>query len=314
MPMKPLSDTRDSACKFLKTSFSAAPRVVRYQATITAICLFLMAFACAIPVDAMEKGARSVHLWWHPGANASAFYNEIKVEKSSNGSYFCVCGFNHGYFGLQQLLDGNKIVIFSVWDPGNPFDFGARSTDVRADQQVKVLYTDPAVRTQRFGGEGTGQQSFFQFPWELGRTYKFAVTAKRDHDRTAYAAHIFDPRINRWRHLATFSTLANEDLIKGAYSFDEDFRRDEYSRKEERLAYFSNGALLVPPDQDRWQPLTSATFSASKDDQTNIDAWADNYGIGLATGGCTQNRHARLQDKIESVATSGYPPRLSDLN
>jgi len=46
------------------------------------------------------------------------FYNEAIVEDSVNGSYFMACGWNSGYFGIQQLGGlADKVVLFSVWDP-----------------------------------------------------------------------------------------------------------------------------------------------------------------------------------------------------
>ena len=71
------------------------------------------------------RGARSVHAW-HNAPDAEWMYGEIKVEESVPGSYFSVIGFKCGYFGIQELLDGSKVAIFSIWDPGDPFDFGAR--------------------------------------------------------------------------------------------------------------------------------------------------------------------------------------------
>lgn len=60
---------------------------------------------------------RSVH-WGYPGPAATAFYNEVTIDESAAGTYFCVCGFNKGYYGLQELADGKHLLIFSVWDPG----------------------------------------------------------------------------------------------------------------------------------------------------------------------------------------------------
>src|SRR3712207_16221 len=62
------------------------------------------------------RAARSVHLHY-PAPEADAFYNEMTVEQSVPGSYFMACGFRHGYFGIQELSRGRKVVIFSVWDP-----------------------------------------------------------------------------------------------------------------------------------------------------------------------------------------------------
>ena len=89
------------------------------------------------------------------------FYNELTVEKSVPGSYFMACGFNHGYFGLQELGNGKKLAIFSIWDPGKQDDPKA----VAEEQRVKLIHQDEKVRVGRFGGEGTGGQSFYDFEW-----------------------------------------------------------------------------------------------------------------------------------------------------
>src|SRR5689334_12209619 len=77
--------------------------------------------AFSSPAAADEKLAglacRSVHLQYKSPAG-TAFYNEVTVDQSAPGTYFCVCGFNHGYFGIQQIDDKKKVGIFSVWDPG----------------------------------------------------------------------------------------------------------------------------------------------------------------------------------------------------
>ena len=75
-------------------------------------CILLSGVAAA---QEKPKAARSVHLWYR-APEAVAFYNEVIVERSAPGSYFCVCGWNTGYFGIQELGNGKKLVIFSVWD------------------------------------------------------------------------------------------------------------------------------------------------------------------------------------------------------
>src|SRR6185437_16764727 len=108
------------------------------------------------------RAARSVHLRY-AAPESTLFYNEVKVLESQNDTYFSVCGFGHGYFGIQQLdTPEKKVVIFSVWDPGRQDD----PNRVAQENRVAVLYHDPAVQVKRFGGEGTGAQSFFHYPWQ----------------------------------------------------------------------------------------------------------------------------------------------------
>ena len=53
--------------------------------------------------DERLKGiaCRSVHLGY-PAAAGVSFYNEVTVEKSADGTYFMVCGWSKGYFGIQE--------------------------------------------------------------------------------------------------------------------------------------------------------------------------------------------------------------------
>ena len=106
------------------------------------------------------KACRSVHLWYsvdQPSqpAETNLFYNEITVEKSAPGTYFMACGFQMGYFGIQQLANGKKVVLFSVWEPGRGNDPNATPEQRR----VKAMKVGNNVRVKRFGGEGTGGAS-----------------------------------------------------------------------------------------------------------------------------------------------------------
>src|SRR5690242_5924211 len=70
------------------------------------------------PADERLQGiaCRSVHLRY-PAPEGVAFYTEMTVEKSADGTYFMAAGWSKGYFGIQELADGKKLVLFSVWDP-----------------------------------------------------------------------------------------------------------------------------------------------------------------------------------------------------
>jgi len=235
---------------------------------------------------------RSVHLVY-PAPEGTAFYNEITVEKSAEGTYFCVCGFNQGYFGIQEQQAGKKVVIFSVWDPGkqdNP-------NSVAPDKRVKLVSKDDAVRVGRFGNEGTGGQSFLDLDWKPGETYRFLVTARPDGDRTAFSASIAAPGATTWRHLATFSTLARGKLLGGYYSFIEDFRRNKISATIERKAAFGGG--YVQSKANQWLPLTRARFTADSNPAKTIDAGIEADRFFLATGGSVENQHGKLGQTVE---------------
>jgi hypothetical protein len=272
-------------------------------ACLTTICLLVFT-----PTRADERLAgiacRSVHLAYSTDP-ATAFYNEITVDQSARGTYFCVCGFHRGYYGLQELGDGRKLLIFSVWDPGDQNDPNA----VADEQRVKLLHHDEKVRVGRFGNEGTGGQSFFDYDWKIGKTYRFLVTAKGDgDDRTAFAAWFFVPEEQAWKHLVTFSTIDKAHDLRGLYSFVEDFRRNRVSATQPRTARYGNGWTAT--GDGKWSPVTKARFTADNNPVTNIDAGVRDGVFFLATGGDTKNEHVKLREFIEGPDTGEAPADL----
>ena len=160
--------------------------------------------------DSLEgRQCRSVHLRYF-GTESVTFYNEVTVNQSASGTYFMVCGWTGGYFGIQDRPDGSKRVIFSVWDSSQD-DKNA----VEEDKRVQLLYKDEQVRIGRFGGEGTGGQSFFDYDWKPGVRYRFKVSAEVQGERTAFAGYFYVPEEHAWKHLVTFSTITGNGPLDG---------------------------------------------------------------------------------------------------
>ncbi len=255
--------------------------------------------------DEKLKGiaCRSVHLGY-PAPRGTAFCNELTVEESADGTYFMACGWSKGYFGIQELATGKKVVLFSVWDPAardNP-------AKVPLDKQVKLLEKDKDVRVGRFGNEGTGGQAFLDYDWKVKETYRFLVTAQADGPgRTAYSGYFYAPEAKAWKHLVTFSTLTDEkELLRGYYSFVEDFRRNKVSATRVRRAAFGNG--WVKSTTGDWVSLAKARFTADANPARNIDAGLMGDRFFLATGGTTANTGAKLRETITREAPAGKPP------
>lgn len=257
----------------------------------------------AVRADERLKGiaCRSVHLGY-PAPDGLAFYNEVTIDRSAPGSYFMVCGWDKGYFGIQELGDGKKkLLLFSVWDSGQN-DPKAVSTDKR----VKLLHKDDKVRIGRFGGEGTGGQSFFDYDWKIGQTYRFLVTARPDGERTQYAGWFYVPEERAWKHLVTFSTITGGKPLRGYYSFIEDFKRDRVSATKVRAAHFGNG--WVRNKDGEWIPLTKARFTADRNPVVNINAALDGERFTLATGGDTKITDAKLNAILEAARKDNRTP------
>jgi len=194
------------------------------------------------------RAARSVHLAY-TAPEGTLFYNEMVVEKSVDGSYFMACGWNTGYFGIQQLNSStNKVVLFSVWDSARGDDPKA----VKAEERVEVLFQGEGVRIKRFGGEGTGGQCMAPFSWELNETNHFLVRAEVEKEKTAYTAWIQRRGAHEWWKLATFRTRTQGRPLSGYYSFVEDFRRDGVSATDSD-GPDSRIAGLKPSRENGWQ-------------------------------------------------------------
>jgi uncharacterized protein DUF3472 len=246
-----------------------------------------------------------VHLSY-VGHNGIAFYNELRVERSVAGSYFMAAGFNHGYFGIQEQVKGRKVVIFSVWDPTK----GDNASAVPLEQRVEVLSQGEDVVVKRFGGEGTGGQSFYEYDWKPGQTYRFLVKAAVAEEKTAYAGYFYLPELNRWKHLVTFRTRTGGENLRGLYSFVEDFRRDGQSAREMRRAVFGNG--WVQDSAGQWKELVRARFTASGaswEAKDTIDAGLVDNCFYLQTGGATATS-TPLNSFLDRQPNMNAPPRV----
>ena len=250
------------------------------------------------------RAARSVHLGY-PAPEGDLFYNEMVVEESVPGSYFMACGWNTGYFGIQQLRGTNDtVVIFSVWDPTTGDDPGA----VKSEDRVELLHEGPGVRIKRFGGEGTGGQCMAPFAWHPGQTNRFLLRGEVQEKKTAYTAWVFRHDTQAWWKLATFRTRTGGARLKGFYSFVEDFRRDRKSALEVRRARFGHG--WVRSAGGAWTPLAQARFTASGAEweaKETIDAGFADGWYYLATGGATKQSR-ELRSMIDGGPKPSAPP------
>lgn len=240
-----------------------------------------------------DVGAPSIHLRYKE-SDVTTFYSEVTVRRSAPASFFMVTGWHNGYFGLQEKGDGRKVLIFSVW--GSKNDNPAATPRQLA---VRATYKDPDVRVGEFGNEGSGMVSFLDYDWKLNTTYSFMVKSKIVDDRAEYSAYFRAPDSKRWRYLVTLSTPHEPTLLKGLYSFIEDFKHDESSAKEVRRATFGN-AWARRFDGSTLRLLT-ATVTSTPTNARALDAEVSQLGITLVTGGYTENRTTSLGARIDRI-------------
>ena len=234
--------------------------------------------------------ARSVHLWYHLPNDVISVTNEVCVKNSCPGTYFCIVGFDGGYSGIQELYDGERKLIFSVWD--NESD-----DDPVPERRVKVLYAGEGVEVSRFGNEGTGGKTMMPYEWKDNEPVKFRVTAETDDEKkwTSYSCFVYNFDNDTWFHIATLQTIANGKLLRGIYSFVEDFKRDGNSYYKLRKAHFGECCAVVDGKDVK---CTRVQFTADNTQVNNINAGSCEGKFFLETGSNIVNSHAPLNGSI----------------
>lgn len=263
----------------------------------------LLSFFAISTYGAEPTAACSIHFGW-PSPAATWFYNEATVQKSTRGSYFMICGWNTGYFGIQELGNGRKVAIFSVWDPAK----GDNPNNVPLEQRVELLHQGKDVEVSRFGGEGTGGKSMTPFEWQIGEKVRCIVQAMAEGEKTAYAGWLYQPQTREWKHLVTFRVKIGGKPLSGLYSFVEDFRRDTKSVKEERRCEFGNG--WVKTTDGKLQAITEGRFTCSRaknEAQELINAGQTESALFLANGGDVK-RMTEVGTMLQLPVVSTAPP------
>lgn len=216
----------------------------------------------------------SVHLnYYQPqDKNIEWFYNEVTVPVGSDplGSYFMADGFSVGYFGFQVNAPDTRHVLFSVWSPfstDNP-------KDIPADKKITLLKKGENVHTGEFGNEGSGGQSYLNYIWKAGNTYKFLLHAKPNADSTTdFTAYFYAPEDKKWLLIASFKRPHTQTWLKGLHSFLENFNPD--MGNVERMAHYGNQWICTSDGE--WMPMDKARFTI---DNTGRKNYRKDYGGG----------------------------------
>jgi hypothetical protein len=154
---------------------------------------------------ALAPPASAQHLWWSAETRGGRIermtflYGEIEVLASGPDIYFCGINWRPGepaggYCGIQQPATNPRKTIFSVWDTS-------------AALHPALVQADSRTVHDRFGGEGTGEHTHLNYPWENGKLFRFAVTKQPDKSgrNTLVTYYFFDDPLKKWVLEATIS-------------------------------------------------------------------------------------------------------------
>lgn len=255
----------------------------------------------------------SVHLGYQipHGKSLEYAYTEVTVPEGQDpvGSYFMANGFGEGYFGMQVLGPDNRKVLFSVWSPFST----DRPKDIPAEDRVVVLAKGQDVLARDFGGEGSGGQSFLDYPWQAGRTYRFLNSVKPDgKGNTIYTAWFGDKAKNEWHLVARFLRPKTNTTLTGYHSFLENF--------SDRMGYRGRRAVFanqhVRDTNGLWHEITRARFTgdgtAGGGHRLDYAGGLEAHGFYLRNGGYFNDR-VPLNQIFNREPALALPPDFDDL-
>ena len=205
-----------------------------------------------------RRNAASVHLMYPmpKEAEVAMFYNEVTAVEDPVATYYMACGFSRGYFGMQVNSATERRIIFSVWDAGNGENAKDRS-NVKADDQTQLLGKGEGVEASVFGNEGTGGHSHLIYNWKTGQAQRFVVAAKADGTHTIYSGYWFHPEKQIWMLIASFRAPKDGRLLRGLYSFSENFGGSNGHLQRKALY----GPQWIADTKGQWTELLEAKFS-----------------------------------------------------
>lgn len=217
------------------------------------------------------------------------YYNEIEVpeEGLAIASYYMAIGFNGGYFGIQYGDPSEpRRVLFSVWSPyvtDNP-------DEIPEDDKIILNRKGKNVIAGEFGGEGSGGQSYLEYNWKTGTTYKFLLKGKPDgNGKTDFTAWIYIPEESEWRLIASFKKPKLSSYLFDFHSFLENFSPDHGFLQ--RSATYKNQWVRTKSGQWLKVEKTNFTVDGTHDAQQRIDATGGTNTVGyfLKIGGFFNN-------------------------
>lgn len=220
----------------------------------------------------------SVHLGYQvpKGKKIEWAYSEITVPEGEDtiGTYYMANGFGQGYFGFQVKSPTERWILFSVWSPfstNNP-------NEVPEKDRVTTLAKGKDVRAQKFGGEGSGGQSYLVYPWKAGKTYRFLTrVTPNGNNTTTYTSWFGDKEGGEWLLMASFRRPRTDTHLTGFHSFLENFSTRTGALS--RLALYGN--QWVCDTEGTWHEITRARFTA---DNTARGGHRLDYAGGVRSG------------------------------
>ena len=251
----------------------------------------------------------SVHLTYVPNTNDEMewFYNEVTVPKGDDvlGSFFMATGFDGGYFGMQVNSNTERRILFSVFSPHD----SQNPEQTPQDYKVLEIAKGSNVTVREFGNEGTGLQSFMDFDWKAGNTYKFLIRGVPSiNNSTDFTAFFYAPEIGKWQLISSLRRPFTNKYLSHFHSFLENFYPS--TGHITRSVLFAN--QWVRDIKGQWHEMTKAEFTI---DATGRKKAREDHAGGLENGSfylknCGFFSENTPPDMYFTRDVNGTPPRV----
>lgn len=240
------------------------------------------------------------------------FYNEVTVPVGDDieGSYFMADGFGQGYFGMQVNSPTERHILFSVWSPFSTDDPAAIPDSLR----IRLVRKGVDVHAGEFGNEGSGGQSYCNYMWRAGNTYRFLLRATPvDSGYTQFTAWFYAPEEGKWRLIASFKRPKTQSWLTNLHSFLENFEPTRGDKQ--RSVVFSHP--WIRDISGKWISLRRARFTG---DNTARKGYRMDYGGGVKgnvfylTNGGFFSDYTALDQLFELAPDAGVSEPAIELN
>lgn len=251
----------------------------------------------------------SVHMnYTLPREKVEWFYNEVVVPEEGDipSSYYMVCGFGEGYFGMQNNTPHPRRILFSVWSPfhtDNP-------AEIPDSMRVQLVRKGENTKVNDFGNEGSGGQSYMHYEWKAGERCRFLMGVRPDgNNSTVYTAYFYDNHQEKWVLVASWRRPMTSTWYTHAHSFLENF--SPVMGYINRKAYYQNQWARTVDGE--WIPLTNARFTCDETGRTKMrldytGGTADN-GYFLSMGGFF-NGNTNTGTRLERTGNTTEAPDI----
>eukprot|EP00931_Biecheleriopsis_adriatica_P058845 TRINITY_DN3510_c0_g1_i3.p1 TRINITY_DN3510_c0_g1~~TRINITY_DN3510_c0_g1_i3.p1 ORF type:complete len:637 (+),score=72.74 TRINITY_DN3510_c0_g1_i3:72-1982(+) len=272
--------------------------------------IFHPAFLAASPTRTASN-----HLLYQGKSGQQWWYNQVTVKESSDVSYFSVNGHRFGYFGIQMVRRSpfHGRIVCSIWDQ---LCTGDNAAECPEEKRVEVLACGVGVTCTRFGGEGTGAKSQWEWNgWQVGKTYGFMTEIKAvGDDRMETSCWLHAEELGGWKLLSQMEVNRNGKpaTIHGYYSFVEQWTSAGFGDAREATygpTFTHTDAAASTP----WSQILEATYthgSHHTESTAHVHGYTASNVWGLASG--ADYEYTPTGTRLPRVIASSPPLPLTD--